>query len=352
MASLTSASVTARKIVKYSLGIITFIVLARLTFLSGVNLYEKFFPDPPPKPTVRFGILPPLLFEQKESEGELNFILETVDGTLPAFVEQADVYLMPQPLSGIQAVERARATAGSLGFEKEGRELVETVYLFSKNQSPSTLTMNIVTNVFSISYDLNATPQIFDQIPPTPESASSQVKALLRNAELLKDLETGAVTHQFLRVESGELVEAISLSEANIIKINLFRQEYGQGEVKLPSVTQDSKESNVWFMLTGSNKNSQIIAGEYHLFPIDTEKTSTYPIKTSQQAWEDLNNGNALIVNRGDNEDGRITIRNIYLAYYDPGQYTEFYQPVAVFEGDNGFVAYVPAVTNEFYGKK
>jgi len=351
MASLTSASVTARKIVKYSLGIITFIVLARLTFLSGVNLYEKFFPDPPPKPTVKFGKLPSLLFEEDESADGLNYILETIDGTLPTFAEQADVYLMPQPLSGIRAVDTAREVAASLGFDKDGRELVETVYLFSKNLSPSTLSMNIVTGVFSISYDLNSTPQIFDQIPPTPETATSQVKGLLRGGNLLKDLDTGPVKHQFLRIESGELVKAISLSEANVIKINLFRREYGQGERKLPSVTQDSEESNVWFMLTGSNNSAQIILGEYHLFPIDTEKTSTYPVKTSQQAWEDLKNGKAFIVNRGNNEDGKITIRNIYLAYYDPGQYTPFYQPVAVFEGDNGFVAYVPAVTSEFYGE-
>jgi hypothetical protein len=45
------------------------------------------------------------------------------------------------------------------------------------------------------------------------------------------------------------------------------------------------------------------------------------------------------------------TVRKIYLAYYDAGVYTEFYQPVFVFEGDKDFVGYVPAVTTDYYGE-
>jgi hypothetical protein len=40
----------------------------------------------------------------------------------------------------------------------------------------------------------------------------------------------------------------------------------------------------------------------------------------------------------------------MYLAYFDPDSTTEFYQPVYVFEGDNGLVEYLPAVTTGYYG--
>ncbi len=148
------------------------------------------------------------------------------------------------------------------------------------------------------------------------------------------------------------MVEAISQSEANLIKVNLYREEYGPQDNTLPNVTLDPKEANVWFMLTGSGKNQKIIAGEYHHFEIDTEKQSTYPIKTAQQAWNDLQEGKGFVASLGNNPDNVITIRKVYLAYFDPAQYTQFYQPVVVFEGDNGFVAYVPAVTDEFYGSE
>jgi hypothetical protein len=38
------------------------------------------------------------------------------------------------------------------------------------------------------------------------------------------------------------------------------------------------------------------------------------------------------------------------MAYYDPDVLSQYFQPIVVFEGDGGFVAYVPAVTAEYYG--
>ncbi|KKQ73667.1 MAG: hypothetical protein US95_C0050G0001, partial [Candidatus Woesebacteria bacterium GW2011_GWB1_38_5] len=45
---------------------------------------------------------------------------------------------------------------------------------------------------------------------------------------------------------------------------------------------------------------------------------------------------------------GNIVIRKVYLAYYDPDQYTEYYQPVIVFEGDDDFTAYVSAIIDDY----
>ena len=50
-------------------------------------------------------------------------------------------------------------------------------------------------------------------------------------------------------------------------------------------------------------------------------------------------------------EGDEIKIRRIYLAYYDAGIYTEFLQPIYVFEGDNDFVAYTPAITSNYYSE-
>ena len=79
---------------------------------------------------------------------------------------------------------------------------------------------------------------------------------------------------------------------------------------------------------------------------------ATYPLKTASEAWEDLKSGKGFIANLGDNNEGVLKIRRVYLAYYDAGVYTEFYQPIVVFEGDNKFTAYVPAVDSQYYGKE
>ncbi len=141
---------------------------------------------------------------------------------------------------------------------------------------------------------------------------------------------------------------ALSLSESDLIKINIYRKNFDD----LPTVTQKEKQANVWFMLSGSElKGDQVIAAEYHYYSVDEERYATYPIKTAQEAWDELNSGRGYIINLGDNQN-TATIRQVYLAYFDPGQYVEYYQPVVVFEGDNDFVAYVPAVTDEFYGSE
>ena len=350
MASLTKVAITTRRIIRYSIYLILFIIFARLTILVTTRIYRHFFPEPPPPPTLEFGKLPDLPFPLREFPSDVVFTLQTPDEKLPKLTTQAKVFFMPQAVPNIRAVEFAREQALKLGFNPDGRELVETVYLFQRTDAPASLNMNIVTGVFSISYDLNANPSILQQIPPPPEVSVNQVKGYLTGANLLpNDIRDGPTSHEFIRVEQGQFVNAFSLSESDFVKINLFRKDFDE----IKSLPPDFTEANVWFMLSGSSEaGSKIVAAEYHYFPLDEEKFATYPLKTSEQAWEELKAGRAFIANYEPSEEAEIFIRRVYVAYYDAGQYTEFYQPVIVFEGDNNFAAYVPGIASEYYGEE
>jgi len=86
--------------------------------------------------------------------------------------------------------------------------------------------------------------------------------------------------------------------------------------------------------------------GNYKYANVDRELFSTYPVKTVEEAWSDLKAGNywpAVDVSPGD-----VAIKNIYLAYFEPVSLTNYLQPIFVFEGDQNFVAYVPAVSNKY----
>jgi hypothetical protein len=117
-------------------------------------------------------------------------------------------------------------------------------------------------------------------------------------------------------------------------------------------MTANPTEANVWALISGaSNKSQQIIAAEYHYFPVDETQFSTYPLKTPAEAFDELQTGTPFIADLGTNKDGAsLKIRRIYLAYFDPDTECDFYQPIYVFEGDNGFIAYVPAVASDYYG--
>ena len=163
------------------------------------------------------------------------------------------------------------------------------------------------------------------------------------------DLKESIVTRKLLKAEGENFVSVSSLSESNLVKINLFRKNLGSKK-DIPSVTPDMPEANVWFLFAGSK--GEIIAAEYHHYPRDEKQSSTYPLKTAELAWQELNSGKAYIANLGENKSEKIAIRNVHLAYFDAGLYTEYFQPVVVFQGDNDFYAFVPAVTEEYLAKK
>ncbi|HJX46116.1 MAG TPA: hypothetical protein VJ399_03060 [Patescibacteria group bacterium] len=349
MTSLTRISIIARKIIRYGIfGIILFIV-ARSTILTGIRIYRHFYPEPPPPPTVKFNKLPKLPFPEKQIPEGLTYTLETPNGELPVFNTQAKVYFMPKLSPYFGSLDEAKVKARKLGFSDNVKSESETIYVFSNPKVPSELKINIVTGVFSISYNLSSDPSPIEKKPPVAEIADSLVKSFLSSGGLLPEDLSGPLKSEFLKVENQQLVGTISLSDANLIKVKFFRKSFED----IPSLTANPDQANVWFIVSGSNqKEKQIVAGEFHHFPVEESNNSTYPIKTSQQAWQELQENKAYIANVGTNENNnKITIRRVYLAYFDPPAYTDFYQPIVVFEGDGGFVAYIPAVTSEYYGE-
>ena len=319
---------------------------------SAIGLYNKINPPPPPPPTVKFGKLPTLPFPTP-TEGEvkpnLTFSLETAEGGLPALPPQTNVYFMPTISSNLLSLQIATDKAVSLGFSPNWQQVSDTLYKFPHVSERSELLMNIVSGAFSISFDLKSDSSPLTRRPPAPEIAASQIRSYLSSADLLPEDLTAETTHEFLKQEGESLVPALSLSEASLIKINFFRKPYNE----LPSLTPKPNEANVWFIVSGlTEKQKQIIASEFHYFPIDETEFSTYPLRTAEDSWNTLTSGGAYIASYGLNQEGeQVKIRRIYLAYFDSGEPTEFYQPIIVLEGDKGFVAYIPAVTLDYYGE-
>lgn len=348
MASLTQVAISTRKIVRYGIYLIIFLIVGRIVLGSALGLIQKLFPSPPPAPTVAFGKLTKLPFPTKNDIPALTYTVETAEGSLPTLPIQAKVYFMPPVRTDLLSLNNAKQTAISLGFPLSSKQLSESLYQFTNADSSSTLEMNIVTGNFSLGYNLNSDSTPLSFRPPTADVAATEAKSFLSTANLLPDDLTGPVTQEYLRLQNKQLINAISLSEANFIKINFFRKDYD----KLPAVTANPNQANVWFVVSGNqDRGKQIIGAQYYYFGIDETQAATYPIKTAGQALKDLQAGKGYVANLGQNTLGKVTIRRVYLAYYDSGTSMQFYQPVIVFEGDNGFVAYVPAVTSTYYSE-
>ena len=347
MATLTEASITARKSIRFTIyGIIGLIIL-RMLINTGVSIYKKIFPPPPEPANMAFGKLPKIKFPDNKKLN-LTFSLETAEGSsLPTFPLKTNVYFMPKKSANLLSLDFAKDKAKKLGFNPEEYQTNDSTYQFRSRDSEAILEYDIITGAFSISYDLSADPSPLSVKPNLPEISLNTIKTFLSGASLMPEDLTGPTLHRYLKTQSGGFVEALSLSDSNLIRIDMFRKNYNN----MPVVTATPREANVWFMLSGiREKGTDIIAGEYHYFPIDESKVATYPLKSADQIWNEFNQGNYYTATNGQTVDGEsIKIRKIYLAYYDSGEYTEFLQPVFVLEGDKDFVAYIPALSSEVF---
>ena len=365
MSKLTHAAITARKVLKYgAIGFVAYLVL-RFLFIGAVNLWKKLHPAPPPPPTVVFGKLSELEFPDSVAT-DLSFRLETPTGGLPSFSDRATVYFMSYKKPSLLALDRAKQTAKPLGFTGEPVAIDTETYVWRK-ELPAILKleMNIVTGAFEIDYAWQNDDLILvEKNLPGNEQAIAEAKSILEQADLLTDdLEEGETEISYLKAVAGKMMPAVSLSEANFVKLDLFRKPIEEAVLakseaaslippkKISTVTPEPQNGVVSFVFSGSLlPQKRIVKLTYNYFPVVYETSGTYPIKDISLAWEEVKNNKAYVAQVKEIAKA-ITIRKIYLAYYDTGP-QEFLQPVYVFEGDEEFVAYVSAVDEEWVAEK
>lgn len=355
---MTDIAIKARQAIKFGIIIAIFGIIARIAIFVGLNVYHKSNPPKPPPPSAAYGRIEEIKFpKQTVDASKLTYKLETPSGGLPILPDRMHVYVMPTSTSTLFSLDESTAKAKALGFNVQPVQISDTIYRYNNNAVPSALEINIVTGVFTSSYNLAFDPTPLQKRPPDQEAAIRKAIEVLKGARVApEDISEEEAKYEFLDVEGQNLVSTVSLSEAKLVKVNVFRanivSKTKEGEeVKYPAKPADPNEANIWIILSGeSTVQKAVIASQFFYYPVDYKQFETYPIITAQEAWDKLLAGEAYIANRGLNSGGEVVIRNVYLAYYDPNVLSQYFQPIVVFEGDDGFVAYVPAVTSLYYG--
>ncbi len=346
MSSLTYVAYVSRRVIKYGgFGLVGFLFLwSGLT--AAVKAYKAAHP-PYVAPTVRFGILNKVVFPEKQFEKK-NFTAELPNDRFPKYKDQANVYVIYRSASVVGALEESKKTAALMGFTSEPREVATGVYLFNDQINNRSLTMNVLESSFKMGY-----PYLSDQLllnpehMPGKEEAINTAKSFLQQAgKLSTDLDEGEKKISYWKINFDGLKPVDGLSEANIVRVDFFRKTLGD-EVQV--VSTEVGKASVSVLVSGSSVAAKkVVEVNYQHVDVDTSaaSSSTYPIKSSEEAFADLKNGNYWPAS--DVEAKGLTIRKIYLAYFEPVNLTQFLQPVYVFEGDGNFVAYVRAITDKY----
>jgi len=345
MATLTETAYWTRKLLKFGvIALVAFIILKN-TFKIGKNIWRQLHPPPPPPPTVSFGKLPKLIFPEENlplEKTKISFKLETIQGGLPKLPEIGKVYFRPVKPPNLLASDRAISLAQKIGFSDQPEKKDETTYRWiTKNFT--VLEMDINNLNFHLTYDFKNDQEVLvSKNLPNNQQAAQEAKNFLVGNELLpEDLANGTAEFEYLHFDGNQLIPVASYSEAEFIRVNLFRANLDELRIFPPN----PKKSLIFFLFSGSRSpGKRIIEISYIYFPVEKEIFGTYPLKPVTQAWNELQQGQGYIANLGQNENGQIIVRKVYLGYYDSEAPQNYLQPIYVFEGDRNFFAYVPAV--------
>ncbi len=138
----------------------------------------------------------------------------------------------------------------------------------------------------------------------------------------------------------GELSKTILPYEANLIKVIYSRDKIDDQNTFFPK----TDEGIASFLLAGGKDGNPVIAQmKYAYFEIDEVNVGKYLTRPPNEAWTELlEKKEGYISSQG--ELGQPIVRSIYLGYYDSLDGKNYLQPVWVFEGDKGFIGFVPAV--------
>ncbi|MBM3209034.1 hypothetical protein FJZ40_01970 [Candidatus Shapirobacteria bacterium] len=350
MNSLAQAAYYTRTIIKLSaIGLVLFFVI-KFSINLGIAYWKQKNPPPPPAPEIRFGNLPKIAFPAPSDKlpASLTYSLETIEGILPNLPTLGKVYFVPQPGPSLLASDRAKQKAGNLGFSGEPVLLTQTKYRFTSRAEPvATFELDIISGNFKLSYPYLSDPTLL-QNPNVPQlsQAIAEARSYLAAAGALTDeIRDGRGEANYLKLDGQNLVPALSFSEAQFTSVNLFRKDLDTW----PILSPNPKKSLIHFLFSGSGEQRRrIVEANFTYGPIDRQISSTYPLKTSAQAWQEIQAGQGFVANLGQNENGKITIRKAYLAYFDSEEPQKFLQPIFVFEGDRNFFAYITAVDSQY----
>lgn len=302
----------------------------------------------PPKsapPTVTFGKLTPIQFPEDANTPNLTYSLNTLSGSLPDFGDRATVYKMVSSQPSLLALDNAKNLVSKVGFLQDPAQISDTDYAWTNTDDlPKKLTMNIFTNNFTLDSDYVNNQDVLQANNLTDQNtAIATVTTFLQNFGLLpQDINNGKTKATLLSITNGQLTSTTSLSSTQIIRVDFFQNDIENLPIFYPQATY----STMYFLIGGGSNDSQIVSGHFTYQQIGSGN-ATYPIISAKDAFTALQKGQGYIASY-DGTDTHITIRNVVMGYYIGENTQNYLQPIIVFEGDNGFFAYVPAITSDW----
>lgn len=296
----------------------------------------------------KFGILEPINFTYKvDYPPTFTMTLNNVVERPVTATSSAMVYFIPAARARFGYQQTAALMARAVGINTEQERYVLNDTTATYNDGLRTLSIDITNYNFTYELDYLRTPGLFDNaIVPSESVIREEAKAFLRQMNKLPPaLSQGQENIIYMRydpfLDDFEVVD--TPVEANVVEVDFFTPQVND----IPAVTPQFHNSSNFVTIVFRPEGNVIMKSQISYFEKDFNEGGPYPLKTGDQAWAELQNGRGVIVSPSLGSTD-IVVRDMFLAYYEPAEYQQYYMPVYVFLGDNGFAAYVSAIESGY----
>lgn len=341
MATLTEASILSKRTFRITVITIASVLVIFLVFTLAKKIKENFVLPPPIPATVAFGKLPvPNLTEGVTPPAGIKYSTETVTGDLPRLPTMAKVFVIDQGRLIFGGLEKAKSTVIRVGFSNQPVSVTPTVATFvDPNNEYRRLTIDLISGNFSLESDYLTDEEIASSNPRHPENAQSLAISFMGNFGLDTEeypREKAAIIKY--KIENGSLEETPALLDTNLFGVNFIRSDLDD----LPIILSNTDIPKSWALVS----ENKVVAAIYHPQAIQKHRFATYPLKGIKKAFNDLKNGKAAYNKPFWGET--FSIREVFLGYVETEKFQGFLQPVYLFRGDAGLMAYVPAIDEKW----
>ena len=365
-ASLTQITYFARNALVICLVLFIVLLMGKLAYDNFLSYLGDSRCRQPDKTNPLFGYLPPITFSAqsvilKPNAYALNLssrsignsddpsqmpTAEVKDQTLPVFA-------VIRPTSDLASDRRARDIASSFGFNGEPTFIDGETYRWNRGGSNfeinrRTLALNYDTDFLNNSEYLNRAGKTL----PTNDQAAQLTKNTLREIDLLPDdVASAPADIVFLKALGNELAPVNSISEADFIQVALTREAPTREttDIHCRPVTKEYPffqpigvpSSIVAIIARDYLDNDHLVEMSFHYQALSSPP-NLYKARSLEEAWQVVQSGEAYIVNRGTSNTATIT--DFRIGLYESATEQSYFQPIYIFTGPGGFMAYVPAL--------
>jgi hypothetical protein len=229
--------------------------------------------------------------------------------------------------------------------------------------------LDIINNNYTIITDPETLEVKTGALPPTENLLRSASSLLGEANKLDASFEGLSPTLTYLKSMGDFMSKVESSSEADIARVDFFREVKLSDKVKYPIYGPSPFEGPVQMYLSSGNPGRPYEI-RFKVWQYDFLRGSTYPLESPAEAWENLQNGDGVVAALTSKDvdylrEGKlptinsIVIRTIGIAYFDDPNSQTYLQPISLFIGQaflqNGdaaeIIIYRPLIHPNYFAK-